>query len=93
MGNDEVRHLLHSPDKSDFPEYRDYIAIMLMLDSGTRLGEILSIEMEQLDLIARCVHLPAHQTKGRKARTVHFSSRKPRYHRYGMAAFSSGSMA
>jgi len=30
MENDEVKHLLHSLDKSYFPEYRDYIAIMLM---------------------------------------------------------------
>ena len=47
MENDEVKHLFHSLDKSYFPEYRDYIAIMLMLDSGTRLGETLSIEIEQ----------------------------------------------
>ena len=75
LENSEVKELLRSLDKSYFPDYRDYIAIMLMLDSGTRLGETLSIEMEQLDLIAKCVHLPAHKTKGRKARTVYFSSR------------------
>ena len=45
MENDEVKHLLQSLDKSYFPEYRDYIAVMLMLDSGTRLGETLSIEI------------------------------------------------
>ena len=38
MENDEVKMLLHSLDQGFFPEYRDYIAIMLMLDSGTRLG-------------------------------------------------------
>lgn len=75
MENDEVKHLLHSLDKSYFPEYRDYIAIMLMLDSGTRLGETLSIEIEQVNLIEKCVFLPANKTKGRKARTVYFSSK------------------
>ena len=75
LEDDEVKELLRCLDKSYFPDYRDYIAIMLMLDSGTRLGETLSIEIDEVDLIAKCVHLPASKTKGRKSRTVFFSSR------------------
>lgn len=75
LEDDEVKRLLKNLDRSYFSEYRDLLVIMLMLDSGTRLGETLSIEMEQLDLLDRCVLLPADKTKGRKARTVYFSEK------------------
>ena len=73
--DDEVKELLKSLDKAYFPEYRDLVVMMIMLDSGTRLGETLSIEMNQIDLMNRSLHLPAEKTKGRKARTVFFSKR------------------
>lgn len=75
LEDDEVKRLLKNLDRSYFSEYRDLLVIMLMLDSGTRVGETLSIEMEQLDLLDRCVLLPADKTKGRKARTVYFSEK------------------
>ena len=43
------------------------------VDSGTRLGETLSIEMNQIDLLNRTIQLPAEKTKGRMARVVFFS--------------------
>ena len=75
LEDDEVKELLKSLDKAYFPEYRDLVVMMIMLDSGTRLGETLSIEMNQIDLMNRSLHLPAEKTKGRKARTVFFSKR------------------
>ena len=75
LEDDEVKRLLKNLDRSYFSEYRDLLVIMLMLDSGTRLGETLSIEMDQLDLLDRCVLLPGDKTKGRKARTVYFSEK------------------
>ena len=73
MEDDEVKALLKSLDRSYFSEYRDLLVIMLMLDSGTRLGETLSIEVDQLDIVDRSLYLPASKTKGRKSRTVFFS--------------------
>ena len=75
MTDGEVLLFLKSLDKSQFHEYRDYAASMLMLDCGTRLGETLSIEMDQLDLIEKSLRLPADKTKGRKERTVFFSNK------------------
>ena len=75
LTDNEVRTLFAVLDKDKFPEYRDYIVLMLMLDSGTRLGETLSVEVEQLDLAARTLTLTADKTKGRKERTVFFSQR------------------
>ncbi|MBQ4580759.1 MAG: tyrosine-type recombinase/integrase [Clostridia bacterium] len=78
----EVMCLLKGLDKSYYPEFRDYVVIMLMLDSGTRIGETLSAENTQLDLRDRSLHLPADKTKGRKARTVFFSSKTARELKY-----------
>ncbi|MBR6764444.1 MAG: tyrosine-type recombinase/integrase [Clostridia bacterium] len=82
LEDEEVMRLLKSMSKSHFHEYRDYVAIMIMLDSGTRLGETLSAENEQLNLHERCLHLPADKTKGRKARTVYFSAKTARELKY-----------
>lgn len=74
----EVKALLSVMNRAVFSEYRDLMVMMLMLDSGTRLGETLSIESDQLDLINHSLYLPAEKTKGRKARTVFFSGRTAR---------------
>lgn len=82
LEDEEVMRLLKSMNKSHFHEYRDYMAIMIMLDSGTRLGETLSAENGQLNLHERCLYLPADKTKGRKARTVYFSAKTAREIKY-----------
>lgn len=75
LEDEEVKRLLRSLDRSYFSEYRDLLVTMLMLDSGTRLGETLMIEMGQLELTSRCLLLTADKTKGRRARTVYFSDK------------------
>ena len=69
----EVKSLMAGLDKTYFAEYRDLLIMMIMLDSGTRLGETLSIEVREIDMVNRSIYLPAEKTKGRKARTVFFS--------------------
>ncbi len=54
------------------------LVMMLMLDSGTLLGETLSAELEQLNIEKRSLYLPADKTKGRKERTVYFSEKTAR---------------
>ena len=78
MTDDEVKSLIRCLDKSLFTEYRDLLIIMIMLDSGTRLGETLSIENDQINLVERTIYLPAEKTKGRKERTVFFSLKTAR---------------
>ena len=73
LEDDEVKLLMKSMDRSYFSEYRDMMVMLLMLDSGMRLSETLTIENGQLDIMGQCVSLPADKTKGRKERTVFFS--------------------
>lgn len=73
LEDDEVKALFASMDTGMFSEYRDLMVMMLMLDSGMRIGETLSIETGQIDLLSRTIELPAEKTKGRMTRTVFFS--------------------
>lgn len=73
LSDDEVKKLIGNFDKSYFAEHRDYAMIMLMLDSGMRLGECSCLLVSDLELSRQRVTLRAEITKGRKDRTVYFS--------------------
>lgn len=65
-------------DKSYFSEYRDFIMINLMLDTGMRLGECTTLLLDDLDVSHRVIHLREDETKGRKDRVVFFSEKTER---------------
>ena len=71
----EVDKLLKIFDRSYFPEHRDYMVIMLILDTGMRIGECLQITTEDLDMDDRMICLPAENTKSRHTRCVFFSTK------------------
>ncbi len=73
LTDDELRRLLAKFDRSYFSEHRDYMMIMLMLDSGMRLGECSTLLVSDLELHRKRVNLRAEETKGRRERTVFFS--------------------
>ena len=69
----EFESLIRNMDISKYHEYRDRTIIELLLDSGMRVGECLSIEMQDIDLVKNSITLPWENTKGKKTRTVFFS--------------------
>ena len=73
LTDDELRKLLSKFDRSYFSEHRDYVMILLMLDSGMRLGECSTLLVSDLELSRKRINLRAEETKGRKERTVFFS--------------------
>lgn len=78
LTDDEVKRLMRTMNRECFREYRDFVAMLLMLDSGMRLGETLSIEEWQIDLAEKSVLLPEEKTKSRKARKVFFAQKTAR---------------
>lgn len=78
LSDDELKKLLSKMDKSYFAEHRDYVMTLLMLDSGMRLGECATLLVTDLELSRRRINLRAEETKGRKDRTVYFSSKTER---------------
>ena len=49
--------------------------IVLLFDTGMRLGECSRLLLSDLDLVGRKIHLREEETKGRKDRTVYFSKK------------------
>jgi len=71
--DDEFIRLLLLMDTSKYHEYRDYIVIQLLFDSGMRIGECLMINICDVDVVKCAILLQAENTKGRKNRYVFFS--------------------
>ena len=53
----EIEKLLKIFDRSYFPEHRDFMVIMLILDTGMRIGECLQITTDDLDMDDRTITL------------------------------------
>lgn len=66
--------LIKSIDVTKYHEYRDYVIIQLIMDSGMRLGETLSLTIDDIDIDRRAISIPAEITKGKKDRYVFFSN-------------------
>ena len=75
ISDEDFKKLIKSMDKSYFSEHRDYAMIMLMIDSGMRLGECSCLLMEDINLARHQIALRAEITKGRKDRMVYFSAK------------------
>lgn len=75
LSDEDFRRLVGQLDRSYYPEHRDYAMIILMLDTGMRLGECCALMTEDLSLAKRQILLRAEITKGRKDRTVYFSQK------------------
>ena len=73
INDEDFKKLVSQLDKSYYPEHRDFAMIMLMIDTGMRLGECTTVLMTDLHLAAHKICLRAETTKGRKDRVVFFS--------------------
>lgn len=69
----EYQKVIKSIDTTKFHEYRDYVIINLIFDTGMRLSETLSLTIHDVDLVRRVIYLPAELTKGNKDRVTFFS--------------------
>lgn len=74
--DEEFYKLLKCLDTTKYAEYRDYVIIQLIFDTGMRIGETLLIDITtDLDLKNRAICLRAEMTKSNIARSVFFSAK------------------
>lgn len=78
LTDEEIEKLKRVLDVSCFAEHRDFTIILLLLDTGMRIGECLQIELSEVDMVERKIFLPAENTKGRQSRCVFFSVKMAR---------------
>jgi len=74
LTEEEIKLLLASPNQKYFSQFRDYVIMILMLDTGMRLNEVCSLEIRDVDFKSRQIILPAIKNKNRKTRLLPLSS-------------------
>lgn len=73
LTNDEVKAVLKTCEGKSFLDKRDYAIIMLFIDTGIRLMEMVNIELDDIDWANQAITI--RRGKGGKARTVYFGKR------------------
>lgn len=68
LTKEQVLHLLNQPDRNTFSGLRDYTLMMLLLETGMRIGECIALEVDDVNLKEGEVRIKLG--KGRKGRRV-----------------------
>lgn len=74
ISDDEFSRLIKYLDTTKFHEFRDYIIIQLIMDTGMRIGECLSLNVEDVDIKNNAILIYAENAKSKKDRYVFFSN-------------------
>ena len=69
---DQIRHIANQIPMSDWIGLRDRAMLLLALDSGARIGEICALNVEDVNIAERTIHI--HHGKGDKERMVPFTA-------------------
>lgn len=67
----QIRQLLAAPDKSTFTGFRDYVLMLLLLETGVRISEVERIKITDINWSEKVIKIFG---KGRKERYVPFQS-------------------
>ncbi|PJN90579.1 tyrosine-type recombinase/integrase [Bacillus sp. mrc49] len=70
LTSSELKALLEAPDQRRYASFRDYVALITMIDTMARVSEILSLTVEDVDLNAKEVIFRSEITKTRRGRIV-----------------------
>lgn len=73
LSDKEIDAILNSYDDRQFAQWRDKTLILLLLDTGLRIGEALSLTTDQVDFRGLTVTVPSKIAKNRKSRDIPIS--------------------
>jgi integrase/recombinase XerD len=74
ISEDELRLLLQQPSHRSYAQFRDYIMMLLFVDSGMRVQEVSSLDIEDIDFQSKIINLSAIKNKNRKSRIIPISN-------------------
>jgi integrase/recombinase XerD len=74
LTEDELNRLLKAPNQKYFAQFRDYIIMMTIIDTGMRINEICSLVRTEIDVLTKRITLPAVKNKNRKSRILPIST-------------------
>jgi integrase/recombinase XerD len=69
----ELRQLFGVLDLRQYSCFRDWIIMLLLLDRGIRINELVNVQMSHLDSKQLTFTIPAEVAKNRKSRTIPIS--------------------
>ncbi|TCP55506.1 integrase/recombinase XerD [Tumebacillus sp. BK434] len=70
FSEEQVTSLLAQPDQRTFYGFRDYVMMTLMLDTGIRINEVLSLEVKNMDFAQRQITIEGGKSKNKRARVI-----------------------
>lgn len=71
----EFNTLLKAMDLTKYSDYRDYVIVQLIMDTGMRLGETLALTIDDIDIERKTILIPGDISKSKKDRYVFFSNK------------------
>lgn len=75
LTTDEINKLLRIPDKRSFSGFRDMVLMALLLDTGLRITEALSLTVNEIDFKTNTLLITGKVAKNNKSRYVPFSNK------------------
>jgi integrase/recombinase XerD len=73
LSDEEIDCILNSLNERYYAEWRDKVLILLLLDTGMRINEAVSMKVEQVDFKNCSILIPSENAKNRKYREVPLS--------------------
>lgn len=73
FSDEEVRALLKAPSERQYAGWRDKVLMLLLLDTGLRINEAVTLQMKQIDPKRRTLRVDSETAKNGKAREVPLS--------------------
>ncbi|MDN4524398.1 tyrosine-type recombinase/integrase [Fictibacillus fluitans] len=75
LTDDHIMRLLKTINRDEYTGFRDYVLIMLLIDTGIRIGEATTLTSQDIDLVQKSIYLQAKNVKTRKGRHIPFSNK------------------
>ncbi|MEH6992914.1 tyrosine-type recombinase/integrase [Neobacillus drentensis] len=72
--DEDVKALLAQPNQRTYVGFRDYVAMIVLLDTGMRMNEIINLRVSEIDFQTRFITLEGDRNKNRKPRLIPFSA-------------------
>lgn len=73
-----IKKLLKQPNKDTFVGFRDFTIMIVMLDCGIRVGELVNLKISDIDLKSKVINIRSEIAKSRTFRQVPLSSKSIR---------------
>ncbi|HEU4964222.1 MAG TPA: tyrosine-type recombinase/integrase [Bacilli bacterium] len=73
FSKEQVKALLAAPNKRMYPGYRDYVMMLVLLDTGLRIGEMTSLKVSDVDFVLRQITVRWEISKTNRTRIIPIS--------------------